>query len=433
MNSLEDFGLSGLPKDWQIQKILNTVQETDNLNPTIHWKDEEFIYIDVSSVSNDLYKIVNPNRLLGKNAPSRARKRIFKEDVIFATVRPTLKRISRVSELYDGQICSTGFCVLRPKDKLTTDFLYYWLLTDNINQYVRSLERGANYPAIRDSDIKSALMPLPYEEEQKKIAVILSTIQQAIELQDSLIDTTQELKKALMQKLFTEGLRGEPQKQTEIGLVPESWIRYRLDQTGDVVYGIQASVANNFDPIGTKILTNKNITLEGDFDLSTVNYFELTTKRHKLTILEKGDLLFNWRSGSKHHIGKTAYFDMDGEWTHSSFILRIRTNEKENNRFMYYFLNWLRETGYFIKLQTFAVNAKFNKSAVSALPVYLPEPSEQLQISVAIDQVTEKLKHHKQKKQLLTELFNTMLHKLMTAEIRVNELDLSELEQQLAT
>jgi type I restriction enzyme S subunit len=59
--------------------------------------------------------------------------------------------------------------------------------------------------------------------EQKKIAHILSTVQRAIEAQERIIQTTTDLKKALMHKLFTEGLRNEPQKQTEIGPVPESW------------------------------------------------------------------------------------------------------------------------------------------------------------------------------------------------------------------
>ena len=66
-------------------------------------------------------------------------------------------------------------------------------------------------------------IPLPPLAEQRKIAAVLSAVQRAIERQERLIALTAELKKALMHKLFTEGTRGEPLKQTEIGPVPESW------------------------------------------------------------------------------------------------------------------------------------------------------------------------------------------------------------------
>jgi len=270
-------------------------------------------------------------------------------------------------------------------------------------------------------------MPIPPLPEQQHVAAVLSLLQRAIEQEERLIALTTELKKALMHKLFTEGTRGEPQKQTEIGPIPESWEVVELQTTGDVVYGIQASVANNFEPVGTRILTNKNITLDGDFDLNKINYFELRTKRHHQTILKKGDLLLNWRSGSKEHVGKTAYFDLAGEYTHSSFILRIRPKENVNGRFLYHFFIWLRESGYFIKLQTYAVNAKFNKSAVNILPTARPSIEEQRDIAAAIDTVIHHENNARRRRDSLTVLFRTLLHQLMTAEIQVNDLDLSEL------
>src|SRR5208337_2694811 len=120
-------------------------------------------------------------------------------------------------------------------------------------------------------------------------------------------------------------------------------------------------VAANLKPIGTKILTNKNITLDGNITLDAINYFVLRTKRHHETVLKKGDLLFNWRSGSKEHVGKTAYFDLEGEFTHSSFILRIRPHDEVTGRYLFYYLMFLRESGYFLRSQTFSINAKFNK------------------------------------------------------------------------
>ena len=316
-----------------------------------------------------------------------------------------------------------GIAAIRAKG-IDRDFLYFYL--KKIEAYIDSLGSGAIFKAIN----KSQLAELPINEagisipEQKKIAHILATVQRAIEAQEKIIQTTTELKKALMHKLFTEGLHNEHQKQTEIGPVPESWKIVELKTTGDVVYGIQAAVASNLAVIGTPILTNKNITLDGCLDLEKLNYFKLTSKHHLATILQKGDILFNWRSGSKFHVGKTAYFDLDDKWVHSSFILRIRPDQKINGRYLFYYFNHLREAEFFVKLQTYAINAKFNKSAVNALPTVVPSRDEQDDIADILDSAQRKIDSVKQKRRVLQEIFRTLLHELMIAMIRVDGLEI---------
>ena len=283
-------------------------------------------------------------------------------------------------------------------------------------------------PNLSQSKLRELPVAIPTLAEQRKISRVLGLVQRAMEQQERLIALTTELKKALLHQLFTQGLRVEPQKQTEIGPVPESWEQRPLEQAGEVVYGIQAAVASNLKPVGTMILTNKNITLDGKIVLEKINYFVLKTKRHHGTVLKKGDLLFNWRSGSKEHVGKTAYFNLDGEFTHSSFILRIRPHDAVSGRYLFYYLNFLRESSYFVKSQTFAVNAKFNKSAINRLPTYLPKEDERQEIVTTLDAVSLKLKTLQAKHAALTALFRTLLHQFMTAQIRVHALDLPELE-----
>jgi type I restriction enzyme S subunit len=326
---------------------------------------------------------------------------------------------------------TTEVIPLRGKtSKTDTLFLHFLLLHPGLRAKLASqMEGSTNRQRLPKEVVEKAVVPVPPLNEQRQIAAVLSAVERAIERQELLIDLTGELKKALMQKLFSAGTRGEPLKRTEIGLVPQSWSVDHLDRAGDVIYGIQAAVANNIKPIGTRILTNKNIDLDGNIVVDKQSYFELRTERHRRTLLEKGDILFNWRSGSKEHVGKTAYFDLEGEWTHSSFILRIRPREEVSGRFLFHYLTWLRESKYFVKLHNYAVNAKFNKSAINALPIVLPDRAEQALIAGTLDVAIRKFNVHVAQRAALARLFRGLLHQLMTAKIRVHDLDLSALDE----
>ena len=333
-------------------------------------------------------------------------------------------------ERNDGKFSFSNFTsAIRVDDRAAFDprFVFYSLLELYQSGQTEDIQRRTT--GIRNLDFTAykerARFPRIGLPEQRKIGGVLALVQRTIEQQERLLRLSAELKKTLVHQLFTQGLRGEPQREVEIGPVPESWELRPLEQAGEVIYGIQAAVASNLKPVGTKILTNKNITLDGKIVLDAVNYFVLKTKRHHETVLKKGDLLFNWRSGSKEHVGKTAYFDLDGEFTHSSFILRIRPHDEVTGRYLFYYLYYLRASGYFVKSQTFSVNAKFNKSAVNRLPTYLPSEDERRNIVIALDAIERKLSALQAKRDLLTDLFRTMLHKLMTAQIRVYDLDIS--------
>lgn len=314
--------------------------------------------------------------------------------------------------------------ILWPKPDVV-DAQFLWRLVNDEEFWIRG---QSAQPFVQVGASKEKGVVVPPLDEQRKIAGVLGLVQRAMEQQERLLALTAELKKTLLHQLFTHGLHNESQKQTEIGFIPENWQVSTMEQMGEVVYGIQAAVASNLKPVGPPILTNKNIALDGGFDLEKMNYFELKTARHKATLLKKGDILFNWRSGSKEHVGKTALFDLDGDYTHSSFILRIRPRDPITGRFLFYFLNWLRGSSYFVKRHSFAVNAKFNKSAINQLMVAFPEPAESAEIVNTLDTASAKEQLHRRKHAALSSLFRTLLHELMTARIRVHNLDLSALE-----
>jgi type I restriction enzyme S subunit len=413
-----DLGL--IPDDWE-QCILAKYAEKP-----------QYGFTDSSSISGNAKFLritditdtgVNWNNVPFCNCPDIDKYKLINGDIVFARIGATTGK-SYIINNPPNAVFASYLIRVRTKSKLLSDYLIYFFKSEYYWKQINSqkgnnLKGGVNGSIL--SDLKIIVPPLP---EQRKIAYVLSTVQKAIEQQDKLIRHTTELKKALMQKLFTEGIKGEKQKQTEIGLVPESWEVQPFENTGDVVYGIQAAVASNLKPIGHKILTNKNITIDGKIVLEKINYFKLTSKRHFDTILQKGDLLFNWRSGSKEHVGKTAIFDLeDAEYVHSSFILRIRVNKNHNAKFLFFYLNYLREIGYYQKVQTFSINAKFNKSAINAMPIALPKRNIQDLIANTIEAVDAKIDNQIANYNLKNTLFKTLLHELMTGERRVHEIE----------
>ena len=220
--------------------------------------------------------------------------------------------------------------------------------------------------------------PLP---EQRAIAHVLQTIQEAKTTRQREIELERERKAALMDFFFSHGTKSEPRKETEIGEIPESWEVVKLSKVADITYGVQAAVAHLLDEsIGLPILTNINITLDGTFDLSTLRYYELPQNKRDKLILKKGDLLFNWRSGSQNHVGKTVLFDLDGEYTFSSFILRFRFAEKVKNAFAFHYFHYLRQKGFFaLKRSQSSVNSVFNASRSAEIPVVLPTIEETIE------------------------------------------------------
>ena len=195
-------------------------------------------YIDVSAVSRDELRIVSEATYSADNAPSRARKIVETGDTIFATVRPTLRRIAQIPASLDGEIVSTAFCVLRPdRHAIDADFLYFATQLESVMEGIASMESRASYPAVRDVDVLDQVVPLPPLSEQREIAAVLNTIRTALLHQAQCEVNATALKRAAMRELFTRGLRGEAQKETEIGPVPESWQRLSISALGKVVTG----------------------------------------------------------------------------------------------------------------------------------------------------------------------------------------------------
>lgn len=159
--------------DWELRPLGEVSTGPLTVNPKDR-PDEEFRYVDVSAVSNRSFAITDTDTVLGRDAPGRARRQIRTGDVLFATIRPALQRIALVPEELDSEVCSTGFCVLRPSPEMVLPkFVFYWLLTPEFTNNISALQRGASYPAVADREVRSQVIPVPPLAEQDRIVGIL--------------------------------------------------------------------------------------------------------------------------------------------------------------------------------------------------------------------------------------------------------------------
>jgi type I restriction enzyme S subunit len=285
---------------------------------------------------------------------------------------------------------------------------------------------GASVPTLDRNVFRTLLVFVPQAYEQRKIAGVLGVVQQAIEQQERLLALTAELKKTLLHKLFAEGLRGEPQKQTEIGTVPESWsVKPLGDYLTEAQYGISAKGVE----IGRYAVLRMTNQQQGKISGANLQYVELTPAQFEKFRIERQDILFN-RTNSLDLVGRTAIFDLEGDFVFASYLIRLRTDfARLRPSFLNHYFNW-EETQ--IRLKSIAMRA-VSQSNISAtrlrgFPVPLPSPEEQDEIITNIDCVERKLAIHRRKYGSLTDLFRTLLHQLMTAQIRVNDLDVNDLQ-----
>ncbi|HMN04313.1 MAG TPA: restriction endonuclease subunit S [Flavobacteriales bacterium] len=405
-----------LPQGWRRERIGNLVLKAKQRDPR-KAPHERFAYVDVSSVSNESFKITESASLVGKDAPSRARKEIRRDDVLFATVRPTLRRVALVPEKLDGQIASTGYCVLRSdRSKVDPRYLYSFLLTDGFIARMAGLERGAGYPAVRESDVFGSELPLPPLAEQQRIAQVLSTVQSAIEQQERLIRTTTELKQALMQKLFTEGLRGEAQKETEIGLVPESWEVVPLQSVCELVIDCPHTTPK-FLTTGVRVARNFNIR-DGRFvpEPAFFTSEEQYRDRVRRAVPEPGDVLFSREAP----VGEACVIPEGMRLSLGQRTMLIRTDRSRlSPEFLVYSFYSPVLSKHMKSIASGLTVAHLNVADVRSMPLPLPGLDVQNGITDALLAIERKGEHHRTKLTSLQDLFRTLLHELMTGKVRV--------------
>lgn len=273
---------------------------TFTCDPMSH-PEEPFRYIDISSIDKNEKTIVTTTRILGSEAPSRARKKVQLGDVIVSTVRPNLNAVALVSPQLDGAIASTGFCVLRPKGKiLDNKYLFYWTQTQQFISNLMSKTTGAHYPAVSDGTVKNSPIPLPPLSEQRRIVEILDQADALRKKRAKANEKAQRILPALFYKMF-----GDPATNTK------GWPRSILTELVTFIGGGTPSKSKHdywtgdIPWVSPKDMRNLRIWDTADH-ISTEAVYESAT-----SIVPKNSILVVVRSGILAHTLPVARTEVD--------------------------------------------------------------------------------------------------------------------------
>jgi len=437
LNQKEDYKeteLGLLPNEWEVKKLEDLVEFKNGL-----WKGKKGPFITVKVLRNTNFNnagTINFYNIAELDVEKKQfeTREIKKNDIILERSGGGPKQpVGRVvffekedNFKYSFSNFTSRLRVIN-KDIIFPKYLFYFLFHFYIKGETNNYQNRTT--GIRNLDFtryKNILITLPPLSEQKKIAYVLSAVQEAKDKTEDVIKATKELKKSMMKHLFTYGpvsleeVENIPLKETEIGLIPEEWEMKAFGNVGTFQYGYTESANEN--EIGPKFLRITDIDLDTNIiNWATVPYCKIEEDRFANYSLNEGDILIA-RIGAT--TGKTCIIKNPPKSVFASYLIRFISNRDIiDPNFLFYYTEdykyWRQiDAGKEGKLKKGVSSSQLKK-------FLLPVPSllTQKKIASILSAIDQKIEAEESKKKALEDLFKSLLHNLMTAKIRVNHLE----------
>ena len=387
-----------IPESWEWVRLSSVVYNHGQTKP-----EEDFCYIDIGSVDNQHQKLSAVETIIPpEKAPSRARKIICKDDIIYSTVRPYLHNMCIIDRNFSKMpIASTGFAVFTCHADFYNEFLFYYLMSPDFDSYANNVEnsKGVAYPAINDTRLYKALIPLPPVDEQHRIVDKIKSVLPEIEKYD-LVETElsnmnrdfpENLKRSILQwavqgrlvpqdpsdepaEVLLERIRTEKQRLVKEGKIkkdkhesiifrrdnshyeklngikrciddeipfdiPDNWSWVRL---GSLFQHNTGKALNSSNKVGTKLtyITTSNLYWD-KFVLDKLKEMPFTDAEVEKCTVIKGDLLV-CEGGD---IGRAAIWNYDFPIRIQNHIHRLRSYIPVNVKFYYYIFYLYKHMG----------------------------------------------------------------------------------------
>lgn len=339
-------------------------------------------YFDIASVDNIEKQITGYTTYKFAEAPSRARKKVEKGNILVSTVRPNLNAVALFDEETENMpVASTGFCVLECKANTSPRFLFRYLQSQSFVRAMVSQATGASYPAVSDKIVRDTKLPAYSYEEQIQIANVLDATANIISKRKHQLQKLDELVKARFVEFFGDMVYNQ-----------NGWKMVNLGSVCDVRDGTHDSP--KYFSEGYPLVTSKNVT-SGRIDFAGCSLIckEDYDKINERSRVDFGDILMPMIGT----VGKPVIVDVDVDFAIKNVAL---IKFYENSMVINFFVRALLQSDYFDHAVISKIRGGTQKfialSDIRKLEIYLPPMDIQKKFAAFVEQ-TDKMKAAVQK------------------------------------
>lgn len=310
-----------------------------------------------------------------------------------------------------------GTKLLCPKKFLEPRYFYFYLL----QLPLESKGYNRHYKYLKEKNIV-----FPEKLEQKKIALVLLKLQQAITQQEQIIAKTKELKRSLMHRLFTYGLRGEELKETEIGLIPKSW---KIKTIGEIApfQGGFAFKSKDYKKSGIRLFKIANVSFGKALweDVSFLPEEYLT--QYSEYVLNEGDVVMAMtRPIITGGIKVSKITKTDSPCLLNQRVGRFKTASMIDPNYLYQFLFTSSFINHILYGAGGSQQPNISANKIGQCLISCPSIGEQKEIADLLSQTDIKIGVAEKKRNILQGLFKSLLQLLMTGQVRVKDIDFKD-------
>ena len=397
-----EINMGVIPDDWDVRKLgeIADISSGGSAPQGDKFFDGESPFIRVQHI-DQASDSINRYDLITDEAVKEYKLKKYKSGtIVFPKSGASIYLEKRAVLPIDAYIVSHLCAVKSVKEDIDQNFLFY-----SLKQIPLSKEKADGYPTLNLSEVKRVTILLPSFEEQKKVVCVLSQIKKAIAQQEQIIVKVKELKRSLTHRLFTYGLRGKDQKETDAGTMPINW---------DVV------PLGNICTYTTGKLNSNAATENGQYPFFTCS--QETYRIDNYSFDQEALLL---AGNNARAIYSVKYYEGKFDAYQRTYVFTIKNKEKCAYRYLLYELTRKLEM---LRISSLGTTTKYiTAGIISNLQIALPSLEEQEEIATALQAIDEKINFETNRKNYLSHLFKTVLQLLMTGKVRVKDIDFGEI------